>query len=336
MDINLIFMDFYTPVSYPKVTFRISYSDSIMLLGSCFVENMGNRLEQYKFKTDINPFGTLYNPLSIASSIERLISPVEFTADDLFQSGGQFHSFQHHSRFSASSVEETLDLMNTRLSSSASFFSQCSCLLVTFGTAWVYRLRKTGKDVANCHKLPESEFIRERLTPEQIVNVWKDLLERIYRNHPGIRVLFTVSPIRHWKDGAHGNQLSKAVLLLAIDALCEYFPALQCEYFPAYEIMMDELRNYRFYAEDMIHPSSTAVSYIWEKFLENKVAPQSMEIMKSCKEIQKAVEHRPFNPQSAAYRQFIIQTLLKIERLNDKFPYFDFSKEKEYLNSKLK
>lgn len=329
-------MDFYTSVSYHKDSFRISYSDSILLLGSCFVENMGNRLEQCKFRTDINPFGTLYNPLSIALSIEQLISPVKYTADDLFLSGGLFHSFHHHSRFSAPSIEKTLDLINSRLFSSSRFLSQCSCLLITFGSAWVYRHRETGKIVANCHKLPEKDFVRERLSPEQIVETWKALLENIYHIYPDIRVLFTVSPIRHWKDGAHGNQLSKATLLLAVDMLCKHFPSQKCDYFPAYEIMMDELRDYRFYADDMIHPSNVAINYIWEQFLANRITLQSQEIMKCCLDIQKAIEHRPFNPGSEAYRQFIFQTLLKINRLNDKFPYFDFSKEKEYLNSKLK
>lgn len=329
-------MDFRTSISYPKEAFRISYSDRIMLLGSCFVENMGSRLEQCKFQTDINPFGTLYNPLSIASAIEQLITPVEYAPEDLFLSGGLYHSFHHHSRFSASSVEETLDSINSRLRASARFFSRCDCLMVTFGTAWAYRLRATGEIVANCHKLPERDFVRERLTPERIANVWQDLLERIYETRPGMRVLFTVSPIRHWKDGAHGNQLSKSALLLAIDELCGRFPVRQCDYFPAYEIMMDELRDYRFYAEDMIHPSSTAIAYIWEQFVENRIDPQSREIMKCCNDILKAVEHRPFNPKSEAYRQFIFQTMLKIDRLNDNFPFFDFSKEKEYLNSKLK
>lgn len=328
-------MNFYTAISFSKPAFQFSYSDAIMLLGSCFVENMGSRMERYKFKMDVNPFGTLYNPLSIASSLDRLLDPKEYGVEDLFMIDGVYHSFDHHSRFSATTSEETLNLINQRLQKSAHFLAQCNRLIVTFGTAWVYRLRETGEVVANCHKRPEREFSRERLNSDQIIAIWTSLIEKLVKKNPDIRLLFTVSPIRHWKDGAHGNQLSKATLLLAIDELCRLFPK-HCDYFLAYELLLDELRDYRFYADDMIHPSELAINYIWNQFVEHRITQQSREVMKICEEIQKAVEHRPFNPNSEAYQQFIFQTLLKMNRLSDKFPYFDFSKEKEYLNSKLK
>lgn len=328
-------MDFYTHISYSKPLFRLSYSNKIMLLGSCFVENIGKRLEKYKFDTDINPFGTLYNPFSIATAINRLIEQKEYAVSDLIEADGTYHSYDHHSRFSGSCRESVITHINDRLHNSALFFSKCNYLLVTFGTAWVYSLRENGKIVANCHKMPERLFERKRVTPEQITETWTDLLKNILQTNSNIKVLFTVSPIRHWKDGAHGNQLSKSALLIAIDNLCSLFPGV-CDYFPSYEIMMDELRDYRFYAEDMIHPSETATDYIWERFVETIISDDSRDTMKTCLEISKAVEHRPFNPDSESYKRFIFQTLLKIDRLNDKFPFFDFSKERNYLNSKLK
>lgn len=328
-------MEFYTHLTYSKPIFQFSYEDRIMLLGSCFVENMGIRMEDLKFRTDINPFGTLYNPASIASALNRLMDPVPFHEKDLFYSGGLYHSYLHHSRFSATSSELCLKQINNRLQLSADFFRQCERLIITFGTSWVYKLKETDNIVANCHKQPERIFNRERLDVASIVSTWKEVIEKIKKINPNIKILFTVSPIRHWKDGAHGNQLSKSVLLLAIDKLNQLFPDMTA-YFPSYEIMMDELRDYRFYADDMLHPSAQAIDYIWQKFVEQEITEESKLIMKTCMDIKKAVEHRPFNPDSEAYRQFIMQTLLKIDQLNEKIIFFDYSKERNILKSKIK
>ena len=253
----------------------------------------------------------------------------------MFISGGLFHSFDHHSRFSALTAEACLNQINTRLESSALFLRQCKRLIVTWGTSWVYREKESGTIVGNCHKLPERYFIRQRLTVEEIVDDWKSLLQELKDINPELKILFTVSPIRHWKDGAHGNQLSKAALLLAIDELNSLFPE-QTSYFPSYEIMMDELRDYRFYADDMLHPSVQAIDYIWEQFVTNELDTESQNILKDCLEIQKAMAHKPFNPDSEAYRKFILQTLLKIDRLNEKMTFFDYSKERNILKTKLK
>ena len=328
-------MDFYTHITLPPPVFGFAYEEPILLIGSCFVENIGAKLEEAKFRTGINPFGTLYNPASIAQALKRLIHPHPFRSEDLFQANGLYHSFCHHSRFSAETEEECLRKINGRLETSARFLSECKRLIITFGTSWVYRLKETGEIVSNCHKLPEKRFVRSRLTIGEIVGIYNDVLKDLWLYFPEITVMFTVSPIRHWKDGAHGNQLSKATLLLAIDELNRLYPS-QTAYFPAYEIMMDELRDYRFYADDMLHPSEAAIDYIWKQFREYAFSPQTQEAFSACEEITKAVLHRPFNPQSEAYRQFILQTLLKMERLNEKFPFFDFSKERMLLKSKLK
>lgn len=327
-------MNFYTHITFPRLAFHFDYETPILSLGSCFAESIGKKFDEAKFRTDLNPFGILYNPESIANALERLLSPYPFTANDLFLSEGLYHSFQHHSRFSALSEEACLANINNRMEQSATFLLQSKRLLITFGTSWVYRLKENGKVVANCHKLPERLFIRERLSVTQIIERWSALLEQLWKTIPA-KVLFTVSPIRHWKDGAHENQLSKATLLLAIDELNRLYPE-QTAYFPSYEILMDELRDYRFYAEDMLHPSAQTIEYVWRKFVDVALSSDAQKLLTTCEEIQKALAHRPFNPESEAYCQFIAQTLLKIDRLNQKMPYFDFSKERTVLKSKLK
>lgn len=327
-------MDFSTRIDIPKGAFLFSYNDRILLLGSCFAENIGNKLTENKFKTDINPFGTLYNPASVAMAIRRLMQPEMFTGSDLFRHGGCYHSFAHHSRFSSPSETECLERINNRLSGSSAFLQEATRLVVTLGTAYVYRLKSSGQVVANCHKLPEKQFDRSLLPVETIVADWQNLLSDVWRQNPALKVLFTVSPIRHWKDGAHGNQLSKATLLLAVDRLQQAFLG-QIGYFPAYELMMDELRDYRFYADDMLHPSVLAIEYIWQRFIESQLSAEASGCLKEWQEIRKAILHKPFQPRSEGYRQFMLQTLLKIERINEKIPSFAAEEENE-LKKRLK
>lgn len=201
-------MEFYTHITIPKTPFTFSYTVQTVLLGSCFAENIGKKLEENKFKTDLNPFGTLYNPSSIAEAIRMLLQPEQFTGDDLFQHEGIYHSFSHHSRFSSPSETECLANINRRLFSSADTILKAQRMILTFGTAWVYKLKSSGKVVSNCHRLPEKMFDRQLLTVGEIVAEWKSLLLSLWKQNPELKILFTVSPIRHWKDGAHGNQLS--------------------------------------------------------------------------------------------------------------------------------
>ncbi|MDR1623686.1 MAG: GSCFA domain-containing protein [Tannerellaceae bacterium] len=326
-------MEFQTQVSISESNFDFSYQDKIMLMGSCFAENIGTKLNEAKFTVDINPFGILYNPSSIALSLKALLHPAPFSSDELFEHEGLFHSFAHHSRFSAPSSEELSDKINRRLAVSAANLSKASRLILTFGTAFVYSLKSNGRIVSNCHKLPEKMFFRQIVSTDAILTEWNTLLLSLWEQNPDIKVLFTVSPVRHWQDGAHGNQLSKATLLLAVDALQKKYPE-RIAYFPAYEIMMDELRDYRFYADDMLHPSSVAIDYVWECFTRHYLARESQVVLKEWLEIQKAMNHKPFQPQSEGYRQFISQTLLKAEQINRKFPFFDIVKEIERLRGK--
>ncbi|MCD8137307.1 MAG: GSCFA domain-containing protein [Parabacteroides gordonii] len=327
-------MELYTYIPVSKAPFLLSCTERTLLLGSCFAENIETRLAGNKFNVDINPFGTLYNPASIAASLRLLLHPERFTAGDLLQYEGVYHSFAHHSRFSSTSETECLENINDRLFASAGKLRTTTYLVVTLGTAYVYRLKSSGEVVANCHKLPEKMFDRSMLTVTEIVSEWKKLLLSLWEQNPELKILFTVSPIRHWKDGAHGNQLSKATLLLAVDELQAAYPE-RIAYFPAYEIMMDELRDYRFYATDMLHPSELAIDYIWQRFTENFLSDETKGILKEWAEIQKAINHRPFQPESDAYKRFISQTLLKMERINEKFPSFDLTKEMEIIKSKL-
>ena len=329
-DLSLI-----TSIQIPKPPFGISYADRMVLMGSCFAENIGERLESDKFRVDNNPFGTLYNPASIAEGVRRLLRPTPFTAADLFAHEGSYHSFAYHSRFSATTEEETLRLMNDRLFSSAEQLREASRLILTWGTAYVYRLKRDGRIVANCHKLPEQRFVRERLSVEAIVEEWRVLLPELWSQCPHLKLICTVSPIRHWKDGAHANQLSKATLLLALDALRAEFPD-RISYFPAYEILLDELRDYRFYADDLLHPSPLAIDYIAERFAQTYFDQQTQTARQAWDKLRKAIAHRPLQPESEAYRQFITQTLLKLEQLKAKMPFFDFSKEFEILTAKLR
>ncbi|MCC8171880.1 MAG: GSCFA domain-containing protein [Parabacteroides sp.] len=327
-------MELITRVDLPAPPFTFAYSDRLLLLGSCFAEHIGLKLHRYKFPVDTNPFGTLYNPCSIASAVEILKSDKLYTPADLFRHNGQFHSFDHHSRFSSFSEADCLEAINRRLAESREKLPVTRVTIVTLGTAFVYRLKESGRIAANCHKLPEKQFRRYRLGVAEITESLRTVCRALWEIQPGMCFIFTVSPIRHWRDGAHENQLSKASLLLAVDALVKEYPA-SVAYFPAYELMMDELRDYRFYADDMVHPSALAVEYIWERFVSGYVAPPSLEAMKEWDKIARALEHRPFDERGEAYQKFIVQTLLKMERITQKFPSFDIRNEIDMLKSKL-
>ena len=303
-------------------------------MGSCFSENIGQKLSQFKFRTDINPFGTLYNPLSIGAAVEILKEKKKYTSQDLILQNGVYHSMDHHSQFSSVSEKECLSAINDRIEFSSGTLKKTNIVFITFGTRYVYTDKFSGKVVANCHKLPEMLFNRYPLDICDIVEAGIKLISSLKQISPDIKCIFTVSPIRHWKDGAHNNQLSKAALLIAIDGIQKAHPD-STAYFPAYEILMDELRDYRFYADDMLHPSPLAVEYIWQRFAETFIHPDSISIMKEWSHIVKAIQHKPFNSQSEQYRNFILQTLLKIERIKEKFPSFDIEKELSILKSKL-
>lgn len=327
-------MNFRTQVVLPERATEIRHSERIMLFGSCFAENIGNLLVENKFSCDVNPFGILYNPLSVSQALRQILSGKRYEESDLFYSGGLWHSWMHHSDFSAPSPEEGLALINTRLVKANEELVKANWLVVTFGTSYVYVHQETQEVVGNCHKQPEKTFKRFRLNVSTIVEEWQDVLSKLRERNPDLKVLFTVSPIRHEKDGMHGNQLSKATLLLAIDEICRLCP--ECHYFPSYEILLDELRDYRFYADDMLHPSRMAVEYIWECFSKCYFSAETKAVMKEWQEVRRGLEHKPYHPESEAYRTFLSQIVLKIARMKEKFPYLEVQKEVEICECRLK
>ena len=283
---------FRTQICVPAGKNMIDYGSRILMLGSCFTTEIGKILQDYRFNVLVNPFGVLYNPCSIASSVKRMLECTPFTAGDVIQtnptdasSPARYASFHHHSSFSRPTPEEFLENANNALSLASDFLHQADTVIITLGTAWVYRNIQTGNVVSNCHKRLAKEFSRNLL---EVVQCRETLLE-IADSLPDKNIIFTISPIRHLKDTLHGNQISQATLLLAIEQVLE--ERENCTYVPSYEIMMDDLRDYRFYAEDMLHPSPLAVKYIFEKFREANISPVAFKQMESNMRLTKAENH---------------------------------------------
>ncbi|MBP6064867.1 GSCFA domain-containing protein [Bacteroides sp.] len=327
-------MNLITPVELPSGLPAITHAQQLLLLGSCFAENIGTQLSINAFRADVNPFGILYNPLSMACALREIQSGRIYTETDLFFYRECWHSPMHHGAFSGASATAVLEQINNRLQQAHKQLEKTDWLLLTWGTAYVYEQRTDGAVVSNCHKLPEKEFVRRCLTVDEIVAEYTSLLNDLRARSPHLKVLFTVSPIRHARDGMHANQLSKATLLLAIEQLQTLF----CEavfYFPSYEIMLDELRDYRFYADDMLHPSPLAVRYLWNRFATTLFTPETRTIMHEYENIRKALAHKPFHPDSEAHKRFLGQIVLKINRLNQKYPYLDFENERKRINASI-
>lgn len=306
---------------------NINYYSKVLMFGSCFSEHIGNKLQRLKFSVMNNPLGILFNPFSISQTIQRIIQNKPFSEADLFEHEGVWNSFSLHSEFAALSPKQYLENANQKLDTTHSFLRDCDYLFITLGTAWIYRRIETGEIVANCHKVPASFFNRSRESVVNIVSVLSDMITQLKAFNPALQIIFTVSPIRHWRDGAHDNQISKSSLLLSIEEIQDQWSDIH--YFPAYEIMMDELRDYRFYAEDMIHPNALAINYIWEKFSQYSFNEVCLKEILEFEKIGRAIAHKPFNQQSESYRKFKENTLQLILELQQKFPHIDFQKEIE-------
>ena len=288
-------MEFMTRIDIPLSEWKMEVGAKVLLMGSCFADEVGQRLVRGGFEAMVNPFGTLYNPASVAASLLRSISERMLMVDsaELVRSevDGVWHSWMHHSCFSSAKRETLMERVNSTTHEVAAFLRQADVLIITFGTAIIYRLKETGMLVANCHKQPDNLFVRERLSAYDIVDQWQLLLQLLASVNPKLKVIFTVSPIRHKRDGYHVNQISKGILLQATDELVDMESMDgRCAYFPAYEIVLDELRDYRFYASDMIHPSEVAVEYIWQRFqdtyMDNKTKDAVAKAMKAWRQAQ--------------------------------------------------
>lgn len=327
-------MEFHTRVTLPADLSPIEHDGRILLMGSCFAEHMGHRLADYKFPVDTNPFGILYNPLSAAAALSRILNGKPYGPNELYFHQEQWHSPMHHGSFSSPEIEIALTRMNQRLKEAHERIPAYKRVMLTFGTACVYTDKRNGEVVSNCHKLPENRFDRRLIAVEEIVQTYLPLLKELWERNPDVKLLFTVSPVRHLRDGLHANQLSKSTLLLAVDRLQNLFPD-RVGYFPAYEIVIDELRDYRFYADDMTHPSPMAVQYVWECFSRTFFTPETLKITAAVDEIVQGLAHRPVRPESEAYQRFLRQIMLKIERLNGKYPNLDFQKETALCRTRL-
>ena len=321
-------MKLLTPVERPALRPSIGYAHRLMLMGSCFAAHIGARLQEARFRCDANPYGVLYNPLSISAALREMQAGKVYAAADLYPHQGLWHSPMHHGDFSAATPAEALQRINSRLRPASAALPALDFLLLTWGTAWVYEDRTTGHVAGNCHKRPETCFLRRRLAVDEIVEDAASLFDALWQQNASLQVVLTVSPIRHVRDGLHDNQLSKATLLLAADRLCAAFPG-RVFYFPAYELLQDELRDYRFYADDLVHPSPLAVRYVWERFAQWCLSPEAVRLMAEVEDVRKALSHRPLHPESEEYKRFLGQIVLKMERLNGKYPYFDFQNERE-------
>lgn len=289
----------YTPVEDTPLPFRIDHTSSIVSIGSCFSDEIGQRLAGGGFEICLNPFGTLYNPASIANALHRIIDDREITIHDLVQHDGLWHSWHHHGSFSRPTAEECLEACNTSIHQAHLALQKASILIVTFGTAWVFERAETGTEavVANCHKLPPQNFVRRKMAVDEIVALWQPLLDKLTQafSQSNIQTVFTVSPIRHMADGAHGNQLSKSTLLLAIDQLIHSPKHSSIHYFPAYEIVLDELRDYRFYGPDLTHPSPLAADIVYERFQQATMSPATIQQAHNNEKQHKREKHIPIH-----------------------------------------
>jgi len=311
-------MKLITEVALPEYPFKLDHQMPVLLMGSCFTENIGRQLERYLLPVCTNPFGVTYNPLSVKKNLEALMQKKAYKEDELNLHNDLWFSFDHYTGFSSPDREVTLDQINRSFHEAKEFLKNAGILILTWGTSWVYRYKETGQVVCNCHKIPAKEFTRTQLTTREIIAAYEDLLPQLFEFNKSLKIIHTVSPVRHWKDGAHGNQLSKASLLLAGDALQKRFPE-QFFYFPSYEIVMDELRDYRFYAEDMIHTSDQTTAYIWEKFQQVLIHGSSIEIIKDLEPLLKMKEHRPRNNSAESQRNMENQFQDQVKKLKKKY-----------------
>ena len=314
-------MEFRTEVHIPPSGNRISYESRILFMGSCFTEHIGSLMKELRFRVDLNPFGINYNPSSLSRNLWALLNGKQYNIKDLHEANEKWFSFDHHSQFSAVDPDTCLDNINQRIRHSRDRMGETDYLLLTWGTAWVYVLKESATVVSNCHKLPADNFSRHLLSVNQVVDTYTKLFAGLRSKMPGIKVILTVSPVRHWKDGPVLNTVSKSTLLLAAHRLTEMFS--YCEYFPAYEIAMDDLRDYRYYGNDLVHPNQQMIQYIWEKFTDTYFDEKTLRLMGEIEKLIAARNHRPFDPASAQYKQFCEKQLHKAERLMTDHPGLD-------------
>jgi hypothetical protein len=327
-------MELRTKINIEPSPVKITYNDGVMFIGSCFASSIGSRMGMGHMPVMINPAGTVYNPVSVCNTIDTIISRKEFTYEELNFHDGTWFSFFHYTDFSSDDPEKVLNKINKKSREAFNFLTSAGFLFITLGTARIYRFRKTGIIVSNCHKMPSGQFTSELLTVSEIVSLWEGLLERLHTLFPQLKVIFTISPVRHWKDGAHGNQISKSILFLAVEELLNH--SASSKYFPAYELVMDDLRDYRFYNDDMLHPSDLAINYIWEAFSGCYLESKTIRIYNDVVKITKACNHRLITDSPSKIKKFASGMLNQISDIEAGMPAIDLSYEKDYFQNLLK
>ena len=315
-------MNFTTKIPISKSAHPIDYHSKIVSLGSCFAVNMAEKLDFFKFENTCNPFGIIFNPVSIEKLVYRITQQLFYTENDIFFYNESWHCYEAHSELSHSNKAAFLNTLNGIIEQANRQICDTSHFIITLGTSWVYRNIETNEIVANCHKVPQKQFKKELLSVEIIEESIQNSIALIHKVNPNANFIFTVSPVRHIKDGFVENQVSKAHLIAALQTAISHLPS--ATYFPSYEIMMDELRDYRFYAEDMLHPSRVAIDYIWERFKETSISETAFSIMDEVETIQKGLAHRPIKSNSESHQQFLSKLQDRITVVQKQFPRIKF------------
>lgn len=319
-------MQFRTQIPISKTNNPIGYNSKIISIGSCFAENMAEKFDYFKFQNETNPFGIIFNSVSIEKIISRIIKKEFYTEKDVFFYNERWHSYEVHSDLSNSDRQELLETLNKAISETYKNLKEATHIIITYGTSWIYKNTESDQIVANCHKVPQKQFSKELLLVEVIQKSIQNTIDLIQVLNPDINFIFTVSPVRHVKDGFAENQLSKSNLFAGLHQALKTHNSefITHNYFPSYEIMMDELRDYRFYAEDMLHPNQVAIDYIWHKFSENYISEDSISTMQEVSEIQKSLRHRSFNPDSEQHQKFLAKLQQKISSIQEKWAHIKF------------
>ena len=323
-------MHFHLEFHPTPLSVKIKLNNPLFLIGSCFTEQIGQKLASAKFKVIDNPHGILFNPISIIHALESYIEPRLYTSENLFLQNELYASWDHHTRFSGISPEQTIKKINDSQQKAHEFLQSASYLLITLGSSFVYEL-SDGRPVANCHKVPTDKFVKRMIPASETIERFEKIIERLQDNFPSLNIIFTISPVRHLRDGFVENNRSKAQLISAVQKLTEKYD--HCYYFPAYELVIDDLRDHRFYAEDLVHPNYTATQYVWEKFKTACIDETSLTIMKEIQIIGAAKHHKAIHSASAAHQKFLKTHLQKALDLQEKHPYIDLSEEINYFKN---
>ena len=324
-------MQFFSNIEIQELTPPITYNDAVMLTGSCFTEHIGNHLKSVKFNILQNPNGILFDPISVCNSLISYVENKQYTFDNLFYLNEAWHSWQHHSRFSGMNKDEVLRQINASQQEAHLFLKSAKWLIITLGSSFSYRLAEDNYPVANCHKAPAQTFYKHLCTIEEIISAFDLSIFRLLQFNPDLRILFTISPVRHLRDGVIENNRSKARLIEAVHHLVNKFDKLY--YFPAYELVIDVLRDYRFYDVDLAHPNYAATTFVLEKFAEKCMDKDTQEWAEKFKKLTVAKNHRAFNPQSEQHKKFLSNHYLQVQEYSNKFPQLDFTEELQYFST---